>query len=68
MMSASLGHSYDLESPGITLQFSLSVFIMLLPAIITAISTCAVLFDFNIILLLWIIFNVLRSSQMNKVY
>ena len=26
-----------------------------------------VLFDFNIILPLWIIFNVLRSSQMNKV-
>ena len=26
-----------------------------------------VLFDFNIILPLWIIFNVLRSSQMNEV-
>ena len=26
-----------------------------------------VLLDFNIILPLWIIFNVLRSSQMNKV-
>ena len=25
-----------------------------------------VLFDFNIILLLWIIFNILKSSQMNK--
>ena len=28
---------------------------------------CSAFFDFNIILPLWIIFNVLRSSQMNKV-
>ena len=29
---------------------------------------CIVLFDFNITLLLWIVVNVLRSKQMNKVY
>ena len=37
---------------------------------ITAISLSSisvVLFDFNIILPLWIIFDVLRSGQMNKV-
>ena len=37
---------------------------------ITAISLSSYIcsaFDFNIILPLWIIFNVLRSSQMNKV-
>ena len=37
---------------------------------ITAISLSSYVcsaFDFNIILPLWIIFNVLRSSQMNKV-
>ena len=31
------------------------------------VSISAVLFNFNIILPLWILFNVLRSSQMNKV-
>ena len=42
--------------------------ILSITAISLSLYICTVvLFDFNIILPLWIIFNVLRSSQMNKV-
>ena len=36
-------------------------------SILSLTGISVVLFDFNIILPLWIIFNVLRSSQINKV-
>ena len=36
--------------------------------VISLVRTGLVLSDFNIFLPLWIIFNILRSGQMNKVY